>query len=173
MWRCSLSRSRSRNVRWEATEEQLDPALKVRRLLAQSAPLAWTEAGRSWKTPEDVAAWEQAVRNREPWLLEAAATVTGGRVDSYERMIADLNGVERPKAFDLEAARAVRKESVMPTAAEKNKKPSLTDLPEPELRAKLLATPTLPDQAWAPKLGKPERAEGESRTAYIERVLAG
>ena len=77
----------------------------------------------------------------------------------------------------------------MPTAADKNaaqkaaggkkpqpkevppKNPSLTDMPEPELRAKLLATPTLPDQAWAPKLGKPERAEGESRTAYIERVL--
>src|SRR5437867_2227782 len=85
-----------------------------------------------------------------------------------------------------------RKEGVMPTAAEKNaasrsrskkaqpedapvkeatSKPSLTDLPEPELRAKLLATPTLPDSAWAPKLGKPERAEGETRTAYIERVL--
>lgn len=52
------------------------------------------------------------------------------------------------------------------------RKPSLTDLPEPELRAKLLISPTLPDSAWAPKLGKPGRADGESRTAYIERVLA-
>ncbi len=71
----------------------------------------------------------------------------------------------------------------MPTAAEKNaaqqqksepkpKKSALTDLPEPELRAKLLATPTLPDRAWAPALGKPEREKGESRTAYIERVLS-
>jgi hypothetical protein len=31
---------------------------------------------------------------------------------------------------------------------------------------------TLPDQAWAAKLGKPERDKGESRSAYIERVLA-
>jgi hypothetical protein len=51
-------------------------------------------------------------------------------------------------------------------------KPSLTDLPEPELRVKVLATPTLPDSAWAPKLGKPEREKGESRTHHIERVLA-
>ena len=49
--------------------------------------------------------------------------------------------------------------------------PGLAALPAKDLRAKLLAVPTIADRAWAPARGVPARNEGESRTAYIERVL--
>jgi len=90
----------------------------------------------------------------------------GGEDDLHDRRETAVNAAEKNAA-----SRAARsKKAQAPKEATKN--PSLAVLPEPELRAKLLASPTLPDSAWAPKLGKPVREEGESRTAYIERVLA-
>jgi len=184
--------------------EQFDPELEIRRHLSMSAPLAWTEAGREWKTADDVAAWKQAVSEKAPWLLEAAARV-GVRIErqkeadmvTEEREIkkrsrARKGSAARPEpkkvlADDDAVAAAIAANKAEVEAAAKleaqaaakpqpqevaSKKPSLTDLPESELRAKLLATPTLSDSTWAPKLGKPVREEGESRTAYIERVLA-
>jgi hypothetical protein len=76
-----------------------------------------------------------------------------------------VNASQRKAAVKSVAAK--RKPKAVPKPAK-----SLTDLPEPELRAKLLATPTLSDKSWAPALGKPARDKGEARTAYIERVLA-
>jgi hypothetical protein len=91
----------------------------------------------------------------------------GGEDDLHDRRETAVNAAEKNAAS--RKARAAKRADA---PKEATKKPSLTDLPEPELRAKLLASPTLPDSAWAPKLAKPKRAEGESRTAYIERVLA-
>lgn len=127
----------------------------------------------------EVAMWSACVRGFHP-----------AQVESWECDGSDICEI-RDCPVHNDGADAPGRRGVMPTAAEKNaaekaargkraqpkegitsKKPSLTDLPEPDLRAKLLATPTLPDQAWAPKLGKPDREKGESRSAYIARVLA-
>jgi hypothetical protein len=44
-------------------------------------------------------------------------------------------------------------------------------MPKAELRKLLLAKPTIADRAWAPARGVPGRNEGETRSAYIKRVL--
>jgi hypothetical protein len=56
-------------------------------------------------------------------------------------------------------------EVVMKTATK------LEALSKAALRKHLLATPTIADRAWAPARGVPARNEGETRTAYIKRVL--
>ena len=59
-----------------------------------------------------------------------------------------------------------------PAKAKKAKKPGLAGLSKAKLREKLLATPTIPDRAWNGAYGAPEREKGETREAYIRRVLA-
>ncbi len=172
-----MSRSRSRNVRWEAMEEQFDPALKVRRMLAQSAPLAWTELGGKWSTPEDVAAYLAAVGGPE---MRAAAARVGARirkeseVDSAERLIAERQGGVRPAAAgQLRRARkgasmprkTVQKDPAVEAAIASNKAeaakangravkksakaPEWKSLRGDELHAYLSEHKTLGDSVWA------------------------
>ena len=54
----------------------------------------------------------------------------------------------------------------------KAKKTGLASLSKAALRKKLLETPTIADQAWNAAYGAPEREKGETREAYIRRVLA-
>lgn len=54
----------------------------------------------------------------------------------------------------------------------KAKKSGLAGLSKAKLRAKLLATPTIADGAWNEAYGAPEREKGETREAYIKRVLS-
>jgi hypothetical protein len=51
-------------------------------------------------------------------------------------------------------------------------KSSITGLSKAKLREKLLAAPVIPDKAWVAAYGSPEREKGESREAFIRRILA-
>jgi hypothetical protein len=57
-----------------------------------------------------------------------------------------------------------RKEDAMTTT-------ELAKMPKTKLRKHLLAVPTIADKAWAPARGLPVRDPGETREAYIKRVL--
>lgn len=55
----------------------------------------------------------------------------------------------------------------------KAKKSAMSGLSKAKLRAYLLAHTTIPDTAWNAGYGaQPDREKGESREAYIKRVLA-
>ena len=54
----------------------------------------------------------------------------------------------------------------------RSKKSGLNGLSKAKLREKLLASQTIPDGAWNAAYGAPAREKGESREAYIKRVLA-
>ena len=49
--------------------------------------------------------------------------------------------------------------------------PSFRELPADVLCAYLLATPTIPDTAWIARFGSPARLPGETRAAFVVRVL--
>lgn len=47
----------------------------------------------------------------------------------------------------------------------------LAKMSKTALRKHLLAVPTIPDRQWAQARGVPAREKGETREAYIKRVL--
>lgn len=56
-------------------------------------------------------------------------------------------------------------------APEKAPKLSWLELPDEELAAHLLARPTIPDGSWSSRSGGKVREKGETRAAFIARVL--
>jgi hypothetical protein len=59
-----------------------------------------------------------------------------------------------------------------PRKPAKGKKSSLASLTKAKLREHLLSHPTLSDKVWIAAYGSPEREKGETRDAFIKRVLA-
>ncbi len=57
--------------------------------------------------------------------------------------------------------------------AKKKHGADLAALTNAELRAKLLATPTISDSRWIGNRGNPQRLPKESRTDFVNRVLGG
>jgi hypothetical protein len=84
-------------------------------------------------------------------------------------------GVERRPEARQPAVPVTRQERPMAAATTKKrpaKKSALTGLSKAKLRTYLLEHQTIPDRAWNAAYGAPAREKGETRAAYIRRVLA-
>src|SRR5262249_5625194 len=103
---------------------------------------------------------------------------------SYERPDAWMTDNGRDFYNASEQARLVQ-EGVLPRPKEENvpaatskpkpakaKKSAISGLSKAKLRAYLLDDATIADKAWNAAYGSPEREKGETRGAYIRRVLA-
>lgn len=160
----------------------------------KSSPARVLAAGSAASEIQDM---EPAETEPEVWVRSTAPGPSGSFFNATEnRRLAALGLVPlapelagdavppNPSGLRLSEAPAsgraqTQRRKEMPAVAEKppakkpvSKKSGLAGLSKANLKAKLLATPTIPDGAWKEACGAPEREKGETREQYIKRVLA-
>jgi hypothetical protein len=139
--------------------------------------LSW-QAGEAEYTPPAEDASE------EVWLPSVGAALPGSFRLATDEELAELaaTSVHADVAEGAASGRArTEGSSTMSALAEERpatarkksaKKSAIAGLSKTKLRAYLLSHVTVPDKAWNAAYGAPEREKGESREAYIKRVLA-